>query len=97
MLNDGTKVPRGTFVQLQLASHLIHRNEQYYENPETSDLFRFARMREKEGIKGLKHQISTMILPGARPQLAKRNQNIGTVGRMPPDSVGFRRIPPSRG
>ena len=56
-LNDGTKVPRGTFVQL--ASPSMHRNEEYYENPEAFDPFRFAMIREKEGIKGSKYQVST--------------------------------------
>lgn len=56
-LNDGTRVPRGTLIHVAVDS--VHRNEGYYENAEMFDPFRFARMRQEEGIQGSKYQAAT--------------------------------------
>ncbi|KAI0640085.1 cytochrome P450 [Trametes polyzona] len=53
-LQDGTKVPRGTF--LAAAAYGIHHDPEVYPDPETFNPFRFAKMRNEEG-EGTKHQL----------------------------------------
>ena len=46
-LQDGTHIPPGSKVTLDLRR--IHFNPQIYPDPERCDLFRFSKLREKEG------------------------------------------------
>ncbi|KAI0668027.1 cytochrome P450 [Trametes maxima] len=46
-LDDGTFIPRGTFVSA--ASYPTHHDNSLYADPEYFDPFRFARLREEEG------------------------------------------------
>ena len=46
-LQDGTHIPPGSPVVLDLKG--IHFNPQIYPDPERCDLFRFSKLREKEG------------------------------------------------
>jgi Cytochrome P450 len=46
-LQDGIRIPPGSSVTLDLKR--IHFNPQIYPDPERCDLFRFSKLREKEG------------------------------------------------
>lgn len=52
--SDGTFVPKGGMVSV--AARAIHTDNEYYENGEIFDPWRFANMREEEG-EGIKHQL----------------------------------------
>ena len=54
---DGTIIPEGTLVLA--ATYPMHRDEQYYPNPNTFDPYRFSRMREHEGDELKYHYAST--------------------------------------
>jgi cytochrome P450 len=55
--SNGTVVPAGTIVSV--ASYGMHRDDGFYEDPETLKAFRFSDMRIKEG-EGFKHQMVAM-------------------------------------
>ena len=57
--SDGTSIPAGTFVSA--ATLPTHHDEEYYENPDVFNPWRFADLREEKG-EGLKHQmVSTSV------------------------------------
>ncbi|KAI1787002.1 cytochrome P450 [Ganoderma leucocontextum] len=56
VLNDGTRIPKGTLVSA--AAYPQHHDAALFENADTFDPFRFARMRSVQG-ESLKHQFSS--------------------------------------
>lgn len=56
-LQDGTYIPPGSKVAIDLKR--IHFNPQIYPNPERRDLFRFSKLREKEGT-DIKYGFATL-------------------------------------
>ena len=54
--SDGTFVPKGTTIVAAIRS--IHHDEEFYENADTFEPFRFADLREEDG-EALKHQYAS--------------------------------------
>ena len=52
--SDGTLIPKGGLVTA--ATLAIHRDEEYYPNPDVFDPWRFADIRDEEG-ESFKHQM----------------------------------------
>ncbi|KAG8217979.1 cytochrome P450 [Butyriboletus roseoflavus] len=55
--SDGTVIPKGTFVVM--ATQLMHRDDEFYDDPEVFNPFRFADMRAEDNT-DMKHQFSTI-------------------------------------
>lgn len=51
---DGTFVPKGTMISATATS--IHRDAEYYEDPDVFNPWRFADIRDGDG-EGVKHQL----------------------------------------
>ena len=56
MFSDGTFVPKGTTIIV--AARAIHHDEEFYENADTFEPFRFVDLRGLEG-EGVKYQFAS--------------------------------------
>ncbi len=52
--SDGTFVPKGS--KISAAARPIHMDDEFYEDPQVFDPWRFANMRDEDG-EGIKHQL----------------------------------------
>ncbi|KAH9000281.1 cytochrome P450 [Lactarius akahatsu] len=56
-LSNGVTVPAGTLVVVPSAA--VHMDEEFYPNPEEFDGFRFAKLRERDGVAVAGHQATS--------------------------------------
>ena len=59
-LSDGTYIPAGTFVSASFGAHF---DEEYYENPDTFDGFRFVASAADAGVNNVMSTTSARYLP----------------------------------
>ncbi|KAJ3489333.1 hypothetical protein NLI96_g2200 [Meripilus lineatus] len=59
--SDGTRIPKGTFVSISSMS--IHRDSEYYDNPDIFNPWRFSDLREEEMLKHQMVATSNAYLP----------------------------------
>ena len=58
--SNGVTVPAGTLIAIP--SGAVHNDEEIYPNPEEFDGFRFAKLRERDGVAATRHQaLSTSV------------------------------------
>jgi cytochrome P450 len=56
-LHDGTRIPAGHRIAVDIRA--VHYNPTIYPDPGRCDLFRFMKLKDREG-NGLKHNFSTV-------------------------------------